>query len=109
MGFLLKCNFKGIIKETLMDIGTYSFEDAKNKINREFDVVTKDSNGYISYECKYTNSPITSKIIEEEIRQTQNLDIQFYKLGFISKSGFTKDVDMEKYNCFCLDEFYKDN
>ena len=109
MDFLLKCNFKGIIKETIMDIGTYSFDDVKNRMNREFDVVTKDLNGYISYECKYTNSAITNKIIEEEIKQTQNLDIHFYKLGFISKSGFSKDVDKEKYNCFCLSDFYKDN
>ena len=107
MDYLLKCNFNGILKETIMDIGTYSFDDSKNKINREFDVVTKDSKGYISYECKYTNSPITNKIIEEEIRQTQNLDIHFYKLGFISKSGFAADVDKEKYNCFNLSDFYK--
>ena len=80
---------------------------SKNKINREFDVVTKDSKGYISYECKYTNSPITNKIIEEKIKQTQNLDIHFYKLGFISKSGFAADVDKEKYNCFNLSYFYK--
>ena len=107
MDYLLKCNFKGILKETIMDIGTYSFDDSKNKINREFDVVTKDSKGYISYECKFTNCPITNKIIEEEIRQTQNLDIHFYKLGFISKSGFAADVDKEKYNCFNLNDFYK--
>ena len=106
MDFLLKCNFKGIIKETIMDIGTYSFDDAKNKVNREFDVVTKDSKGYISYECKYSNSPITNAIIEEELKQTQSLDIHFYKLGFISKSGYDLDVDKEKYNCFSLSEFY---
>lgn len=68
MDYLLKCNFIGIIKETIMDIGTYSFDDVKNRMNREFNVVTKDSNGYISYECKYTNSAITNKIIEEEIK-----------------------------------------
>lgn len=107
MDFLLKLNFKGFFQEIIMDIGTYSFDDAKNRMNREFDVVTKDLKGYVSYECKYTNSPVTLEIIEEEIEQTKNLDINFYKLGFISKSGFSNDVDKEKYNCFSLSDFYK--
>lgn len=32
---------------------------------------------------------------------------EFYKLGFISKSGFTADVDKDKYICYNLDDFYK--
>lgn len=107
MDFLLKCNFSGKLSEPIMDIGTYSFDDATNKINREFDVVTKDLNGYISYECKYSNYPVTNRIVEEEFAQTQNLNIHFYKLGFISKSGFDDEVDKEKYKCFSLSDFYK--
>lgn len=89
-----------------MDIGTHFFDKTRNKINREFDVVTKDKMGYISYECKYTNSPISLDVIEEEIRQTKNLNIRFYKLGFISKSGFEKNIDKDKYNCYELKDFY---
>ncbi len=105
--FLLKCNFEGKIDSIIMDIGTYSFDDKKNKVNREFDVVTKDELGYISYECKYTNHPVTKKVIEEEVKQTQDLNINFYKLGFISKSGFSNDIDKEKYVCFDLKDFYE--
>ncbi len=94
------------MKDVILDIGTYSFDDAKKKMNREFDVVTFDKNGYISYECKYTNEMISKKVIQEEEEQVQNLDIKFYKLGFISKSGFSSDVDKQKYNCFTLDDFY---
>ncbi len=104
--FLLKRNFANKMKDVILDIGTYSFDDAKKKINRDFDVVTLDKNGYISYECKYTNEMITNKVIQEEEEQVQNLDIKFYKLGFISKSGFSSDVDKQKYNCFTLDDFY---
>lgn len=104
--FLLKMNFAHKVNPIILDIGSYSFDDAKNKINREFDVVTLDKNGYISYECKYTNEPISNKIIQEEKQQTKDLNIQFYKLGFISKNGFESDVDRTKYNCFTLDDFY---
>ena len=105
--FLLRCNFAGKLDNVIMEIGSYSFDDSKSKINREFDVVTKDKFGYVSYECKYTNKPVSMKIIEEEVKQTQNLNIKFYKLGFISKSGFATDVDKEKYICFDLNDFYK--
>ena len=43
----------------------------------------------------------------KELEQTKNLNISFYKLGFISKSGFSLDIDKEKYNCFSLSDFYK--
>ena len=105
--FILKATFKGLIKTPLMDIGTYFFKDPKNKINREFDVVTLDKNGYISYECKYSDRPIDLKVIKEEEEQVKNLNIDFYKLGFISKAGFDEEVDKSKYNCFSLSDFYK--
>lgn len=104
--FLLKLNFNNKIKDTILDIGTYSCDDSKNKINMEFDVVTLDKNGYISYECKYSNHLIDKKIINEEICQTDNLDVHFYKLGFISKKGFKKDIDKTKYNYYELKDFY---
>ncbi len=104
--FLLRMNFLGRLTPVLFDIGTYSFDDAKNRVNREFDVVTLDENGYISFECKYTNDPIGEEVIQEEEEQVKNLDINFYKLGFISKNGFASGVDKKKYQCFSLSDFY---
>lgn len=104
--FLIKANINNKIQPIIMEIGTYSFNDKKNKINREFDVVTLDKNGYISYECKYTSSKIDSNIILEEENQTKELDINFYKLGFIAKIGFSNKIDKTKYNCFTLEDFY---
>lgn len=104
--FLLKLNFSNKLKDIILDVGTYSFDDAKNKINREFDVVTLDKFGYIAYECKYTNDVVNNKIILEEEKQIINLDINFYKIGFISKNGFDKEIDQSKYICYSLDQFY---
>lgn len=105
--FLFRFNYLGKINPPLMDVGTYFYDDKKLKINRQFDVVTLDENGYISYECKYSNRKVDNKVIEEEIRQSKDLEIEFYKLGFISKSGFDKEVDKVKYNLFTLADFYK--
>ena len=107
MEYLFRANINSLLKPIVLKIGTYIFNDSQNKINREFDVVTLDKNGYISYECKYTNSKINNRIVVEEEKQTKNLNLYFYKLGFISKSGFDDDIDMKKYNCICLKDFYK--
>lgn len=105
--FLLRMNVKGKINPVFFDIGEYYYDNPKEGVNRQLDIVTEDKNGFISYECKYTNSAINISDINEEIFQTSNLpNIKFYKLGFISKNGFTSDVDKGKYNTFALDEFY---
>lgn len=106
--FLIRMNFNDRIKPPFSDIGEYIFDNAKLGINRQFDVVTKDTKGYISYECKYKESPLDKNDVSEEIYQTSNLpDVKFYKLGFISKNGFANDIDKEKYNLFSLSDFYK--
>lgn len=106
--FLLRLNFKNKLDNVILDIGTYYYDDQISKTNRQFDVVTLDANGYISYECKYTNSLIDSKVIKEEEKQIKDLNIKFYKLGFISRSGFSSDIDLKKYKCFSLNDFYKE-
>ena len=103
MEYLFRANNNFLINPIILKIGTYSFNDFQNKTNRE---LILDKNGYISYECKFTNSKINNKIVVEEEQQTKNLNITFYKLGFISKNGFSDDVDAEKYNCISLSDFY---
>jgi len=104
--FLLRMNLMGKISPIIYELGTYTFNDSKNKINRQFDVVTLDKSGYIQYECKYTNALVGIKEIREEETQVQQLNIKFYKLGFISKNGFDTNLDLSKYNCFVLKDFY---
>ena len=104
--FLVRANKKHLIDPLIHEIGTYSFDDRKSKIKRQFDVVTKDSNGYISYECKFTKAPIDLTVIHEEEYQIKNCGIDFYKLGFISRTGFSEEVSRTEYNCIELSEFY---
>ena len=106
--FLLRENLKGNIKPLFKDIGTYFFDDSFKKIKRQLDIVTLDEKGYISYECKYLKEKINKKIINEELNQTSYLDIPFYKLGFISKAGFSNDFDKSNFNLYELKDFYKE-
>lgn len=104
--FLIRANKAHKIFPLIYEIGTYSYDDAKRKINRQFDVVTRDKNGYISYECKYTDGLVGKAVITEEEYQIISSELNVYKLGFISKSGFADGIDRNKYNLFCLKDFY---
>lgn len=104
--YLILQNKLGRINPVILDIGSYIFDDSKNRRNVQLDVVTRDENGYISYECKYTNEAIGKRVIDEEKAQTIDLGMNIYKLGFVSKNGFKDSVDMNEYNCISLADMY---
>lgn len=101
--FLILASKKRLI-EPIKLIGTYWYDDSKNKVNGQFDVVTLDKNGYIFYVVKYIDKQIDEAILNEEIYALTKLNINYYKLGFISKKGSLLDND--KYNLFSLDDLY---
>ena len=86
--YLIKLNKAKKLTPSFMEIGTYWYDDKQNKVNGQFDVVTNDSNGYIYYEVKYTNAKIDDRVVREEKEQLQALKLEYYKLGFVSKTGF---------------------
>ena len=86
--YLIKENKKEDVVNPFYQIGTYWYDDPYNKVNGQFDVVTKDKNGYIFYEVKYQNKSINDNIVNEEIEQLRKINIEYYNLGFVSKSGF---------------------
>ena len=62
-----------------------------------FDVVTEDENGYVFYEVKFREKPLTEKMMQEEISQIKMTGIDCYKYVFISRSGFaSNETDMIK-------------
>lgn len=42
----------------------------------------------IFYECKFKDTKITRKMMEDEIKQVKETGLSCYKYGFFSKSGF---------------------
>lgn len=106
--FLVRRNILGEIDPPFFEIGEYVVHDRIGKKNRQFDVVTRDERGYISFECKYSKNPIGEATVKEEFSQTGSLQgISFYRLGFISKSGFSPEFDKSTYACYSLDDFYR--
>jgi len=77
----------------VIDVGKFWLDDAKNRVNVEFDLVLKHSDGsYSFYETKYWKSSLDKKVcIEEERQVKRTLEItkmKLKKIGFISLNGF---------------------
>lgn len=106
--YLIRKNKNGLIVPYLEDIGTYWYDNPKEKKNGQFDLVTKSSDGYTVYEVKYTNSKIDNRIINEEVEQLKNTSIYPAKLGFVSKNGFNITYDND-YILITLDDIYDFN
>ena len=104
--YLIKENKAGRIDPVITKIGKYYYDDAVEHKNGEFDIVSEDDNGYIFYEAKYKNQPITEGIIQKEIEQVNKTNLKSYKYGFFSKSGYTKDVNKEVIK-YTLKDLYK--
>ncbi len=88
--FLIRRNKNGMMEETFDQIGRYYYDNPNTRTNGEFDIVTHDKRGYISYEVKFRKKPLETSRIDEEIEQVKNSGLECYKYGFLSRSGFEK-------------------
>ncbi|MBQ8036966.1 MAG: ATP-binding protein, partial [Proteobacteria bacterium] len=86
--YLIRQNKRGLLPEVFEKIGKYYYNDPKTKTNGEFDVVTFDPKGYTFYEVKFRKTPVTDRLIRDEIRQVNETGLYCYQYGFISRSGF---------------------
>ena len=86
--YLIRENRSGRIDPPFDLIGRYYYDDPETRTNGEFDVVTKDPQGYIFYEAKFRTAPLSSAVIREELRQVQRTGLDCYKYGFFARSGF---------------------
>ena len=87
--YLIRQNKKHAIEPPFEKIGKYYYDDPVSKTNGEFDIVTEDEIGYVFYEVKFRNKPITESMIDEEITQIKQTGLTCSRYVFISRSGFT--------------------
>lgn len=87
--YLIHLNQAGEIPKPFDKIGKYYYNNAGNKTNGEFDIVTHDDNGYIFYEAKFREKPLDEKMMEQEITQVNEAGLSCYKYGFFSRAGFS--------------------
>ncbi len=104
--YLLRQNRTNKIDPPFFAIGRFLYHDKEKHANGEFDVVTADERGYIAYECKYRQEPVSMATVRREEWQARELGLNFYRYGFVSRSGFTDDVDPEKYILLTLADLY---
>lgn len=104
--YLVRQNRMGNSEPPFDLIGTYSYDDPVTRTNGEFDVVTKDPLGYSFYEAKFRTTPITQRMIEDEIEQVQRTGLTCHRYGFFSRSGFEAQAD-ESTALIGLEELYR--
>ena len=105
--YLIRKNRSRLMETPFDLIGKYYYDDPATKTNGEFDIVTHDPNGFISYEVKFRSDPVDNSLIEEEIRQVEMTGLNCYRYGFISRSGFTLDVKRDDLILIDLSEMYQ--
>ncbi len=72
----------------IYDIGTYYYDDSRNKTNGDFAVALKFEDSYSIYECKYYKKDITHDEILNKINQVKQIKgININKIGFINASN----------------------
>lgn len=104
--YLARQNRTGNIEPPFDLIGTYSYDDPVTRTNGEFDVVTRDPLGYAFYEAKFRSTPVTQRMIEDEIEQVQRTGLTCHRYGFFSRSGFEAQAD-ERTALIGLEELYR--
>ena len=78
----------------ILNIGTYWYDDRKNKRNGEFDVALKTTAGYEIYECKFLERKAPLSLILAEKKKAVSINaLAITRFGIISSSGFEEDSD----------------
>lgn len=77
-----------------LSVGTYWYDNKKEKRNGEFDVALETLTGYEMYEVKYYENPLPSEVTRKEIDKATSIErISLSSFGIISASGFEDDTN----------------
>lgn len=106
--FLLRESKAGRIDPPILQIGSYWYDIPQERRNGEFDVVTEDDEGWVTYECKFKASPMTQEAVEQEIAQVKASDLPVRRFGFVSRVGFANVRQSPDRRFFTLEDLYRD-
>lgn len=104
--YLVRQNRAGAIDPAFDVVGKYWYDDSANKASGEFDVVTRDPKGYVFYEAKFRRTPVTQRMISEEIAQVKATGLACHSYGFFSRSGFNDIEANDSLRLIELDKMY---
>lgn len=89
---IVKMYFKLKKDPKISNIGTYYYDDPKNKQNGEFDVVLEQDNGFVICEVKYFKEKLTKAIIYNEVEKIKEItELKVTGICFVSCNGFDEE------------------
>jgi len=88
--YLIRKNRAGLMDPVIEKIGKYYYDDPKNRINGEFDIVTEDEKGYVFYEVKFKANELSQAEVKKEIEQVRLTGLDCYKYVFITRAGIAQ-------------------
>lgn len=89
-------------KSSIEEIGRYWYNDRQEKRDVEIDIAMRADGMLSVFECKWTHSPIGTKIMDGLAKKAKILDYQ--NLGFFSKSGYEHKEYKADY--FTVDDLF---
>lgn len=93
---------KGMLKD-IKNIGTFYYDDSKNKRNGEFDCALEFKDYLKIIEVKYYKSKLTLKEMNKEIGQINNIKTDYQiKYAFLATSGY----ENSNYECIDINSLY---
>ena len=93
---------KGILKD-IKNIGSFYYDDSKNKRNGEFDCVLEFKDYLKIIEVNYYKSKLTLKEMNKEIDQISNIKTDYkIKYAFLATSGY----EDSSYECIDINSLY---
>lgn len=83
---------KNGLRNDILNIGTYYYDDKENATNGQFDVVLETKKGYEVYDAKFYKDPLKTNIMNKEANEVNKIKgIAINKMGFININGFEKN------------------
>ena len=80
------------MRNDILEIGTYYFDDKENKTNGQFDIALKVKDGYEIYDAKFYKEPIKPSVMKKELDDIELIkEIVVTKIGFVSVNGFVSN------------------
>jgi hypothetical protein len=108
--YLVKENKLQRFAPPFYEVGYGVYNDKKNHLNGEFDVLAKRHDGFVYFECKYEEKPLALKEVHHLEEQLDLLRLPYVNLGFFSKQKPEKDtmeyLKEKGYYAFDLKEMY---
>lgn len=101
--FLIR-EFKHRNKIPLLGLGRYWYNDRKQQKDIEIDCCITTPKGVYIYECKWTNSPIDQRIMNDLI--VKGTEVHAVRYGAFSKSGYHPSLSNHTYDLITIDDLY---